>query len=146
MRYLLFILLLGFCITSTAQQNSRSVTRSINDDGKTLKLKYEAVRDGHTINYENEFAVNGWNQQQKDSLVNAVIDSLQNTKTQQRSYMNRQIHDDGETLAITVDGVKDGRRVSYKNSFNVKGKSQKEKDALVKEVMTSLNLIEEEKK
>ncbi|MBD0287044.1 MAG: hypothetical protein ICV79_16690 [Flavisolibacter sp.] len=146
MRSLFSLLFLSWCFTGEAQQNSSSVTKSVHDDGKTLRLKYEAIKDGRTINYENEFATNGWTKQQKDSLVNAVLDSLQNTKTQQRSYINRQVKDDGESLTISVDAVQDGRRVSYNNSFNVKGKNQKQKDALVKEVMTSLNLVEEEKK
>lgn len=141
MRYLLSLLFLSICLAGAAQ-NSSSVTKSINDDGKTLKLKYEAIRDGRTINYENEFAVNGWNKQQKDALVNTIIDSLQNTQAPQRNFIHKQIDDDGETLTISVDAVQEGRKVNYKNSFDVKGKSQKQKEAIIREVMTSLKLTE----
>ena len=143
--YLLPFFFLSICLAGAAQ-NSSSVTKSIHDDGKTLKLKYEAITNGRVINYENEFAVSGWSKQQKDDLINTVIDSLQSAKPGQRNYINKQIDDNGETLTVSIDALQNGRKVSYKNSFNVKGKDQKQKEAIIKEVMTSLNLSEEEKR
>ncbi|MDB5231578.1 MAG: hypothetical protein JWN76_2383 [Chitinophagaceae bacterium] len=69
-----FLFLLAASITGQCQK--MSVTRSVNDDGKLLKLAITVENQGRSVNYHQEFDVRAMNQQQKDVLMKRIEDSL----------------------------------------------------------------------
>jgi hypothetical protein len=73
-------------------------------------------------------------------LVDHIVDSLENNPGVSRDYMRQQITDNGTTLIISVEAIKQGKNISYNKSFDVKGMSQSKKDAIVEDVMKQLGL------
>lgn len=61
---------------------------------------------------------------------------------QQSRRINTNIDDDGQTMAISIRGTVDGKKISYKHQFNVSGLSKAEKDALKARVLDSLGVAE----
>jgi len=135
---LLFILGCLLMTVTAMAQKPRSTTKSISDDGVTLKLKYE-VPD-KSINYANEFDVKGWSKDQKERLVNRIIDSLNNNGGSSTQYVNRHIHDDGKTMTVTIDANKNGQQISFNKSYDVKGLTKQQKDAIIEDLLKGLGL------
>jgi predicted GIY-YIG superfamily endonuclease len=121
-------------------QHSRSTTKTITNEGNTLKLKYEVTGKGKNISYSNEFDVPGWSKEQKEKLVKHIVDSLENSAGIQKDYLHQRIDDNGETMNINIDANRKGQVITYHKSFNVKGKTQAEKNAMVDDIMRGLGL------
>lgn len=58
------------------------------------------------------------------------------------SSTHSQINDNNKTLSIQIDGQRNGQQVAYNRTFNVRGMSRGEKDALKNRVLDSLGLGE----
>ncbi|MBS7563362.1 hypothetical protein KHS38_03010 [Mucilaginibacter sp. Bleaf8] len=56
--------------------------------------------------------------------------------------LHKSIHDDGVTLRIDIHGTSGDKAVSYNKSFDVKGWSKTDKDALVKRITDSLGVAD----
>jgi hypothetical protein len=141
MKYLITVALLSISLVSSAQ--TINMSRGVNDDGKNLKLTYKANIDGKYIEYENTFDVKGWSKQQKDLHVKKIIDSLNSspaTPFKTPAYSDINMNDDGSRLILSVDYRSSGQNIKYTKSYDVKGKSQQEKDALVKKVLEGLGV------
>lgn len=141
MKHVLTFLLIIFCVSASAQ--TRNMTRGVNDDGKTLKLTYKMTQDDKYVDYENSFDVQGLSKSQKDALVTRIIDSLNNTPAHQKKSAgtrNVKINDDGNHLTLTVEYRSNDQHINYTNTYDVKGKSKEEKDALVKKVLDGLGV------
>ena len=66
-----------FSLFVQAQKKEHSsVSKIINDDGKTLTLTIDASFNNHKVYFTNTYDVVGLNQKQKDALVKRVTDSL----------------------------------------------------------------------
>lgn len=141
MKYAALLVLLVFSLCASAQ-NSKSVSKSVSDDGKTLKLKYEVIGSGKNISYSKEYDVNGWSKVQKDQLVARVIDSLENSGGSQNDYVTKRIDDNGQTMTVFIEAKNKDRHIKYDKSFDVKGKSPAEKKAMIEELMKSLGITE----
>jgi predicted GIY-YIG superfamily endonuclease len=105
-----------------------------------LKLKYEVTGSAKSIHYSNEFEVKGWSKEQKDQLVTKIIDSLENNAGKTRDYLHKKIEDDGTKMKVTIEGRRDSNVISYNKSFDVKGMTQEQKNAIVDELVKSLGL------
>jgi hypothetical protein len=142
MKYTITALLL-FITTASSAQNVE-MTKGIHDDGKTLRLKYKATVGNKFIDYENTFDVTGWTKQQKDLRVNNIIDSLHNaasnTKKATSDYSKVKIDDNGSQMTISVDYKSGDQNINYINTYDVKGKTQKEKDAILNDVLKGLGV------
>ena len=123
-------------------QGSRSVSKTVSDNGDSLKLKYEVICADKSINYSNQFYVKGWSKDQKDQLVTRIIDSLENNPATAPDTENvtRHISDDGQTMKVEIEATKNGNKISYNKSFNVKGLSKQQKKEIVNDVLKSLGL------
>jgi hypothetical protein len=137
---LVFVQLLFLLSLNVLGQNSRSVAKTVSDNGKTLKLKYEVIGSGKEINYINEFDITGWSKQQKEILVSRIIDSLENYSNTENDYLHKWIDDNGGTLTIAITARKKGTTTNYNKSFNVKGMNQSQKNALIDSTLQSLGL------
>lgn len=140
MKYIITILFISLCVTSLAQ--SRDV--NIHDNGKTLKLIYKNNTGDKQINYENYFDVSGWSQQQKDRHIRQIIDSLNNSpaKTEMKlpDYEAIKISEVGDRLTLTVDYKSASQNIKFSNTYDVKGKSKEEKEAMVKKILEGLGI------
>ncbi len=78
MKQILATLLLStICLLVQAQNKEQSsVSKRINDNGKTLTLTIDAYFDSRKVYYTNSYEVVGWTQKQKEALVMRVSDSL----------------------------------------------------------------------
>ncbi len=65
------------CISSFAiAQNHTSISRSINDDGKTLSIKVNGNVNGKAIDYDKTFNVSNRSKGERDALKDKILDSL----------------------------------------------------------------------
>lgn len=69
------LLSLGVGLTAQAQVKE-TVLKSVHDDGKTMQLKLTVALPETKINYDQKFDVQHLSKEQKDDLVNRIIDSL----------------------------------------------------------------------
>lgn len=81
MKTLIALICLGVGTSAIAQQSEtsayRQLSRSINDDGKTLVIQLSGERvDGQKIYYDRTFNVTDLSAEQRDALKNRVLDSL----------------------------------------------------------------------
>lgn len=131
-------------ICSVAAAQTRNINRGVHDDGKTLRLTYNLTENDKYVDYENSFDVQGWTKAQKDVLVNRIIDSLNNVPSTQNKKgpgnKTIKINDNGNQLTLMVDYRSSSQNITYTNTYDVKGKSQEEKDALVKKVLDGLGV------
>jgi hypothetical protein len=74
MKRMLLLAIIFSSIQAKAQHNK--LNKMVDDDGKVLILKVDAVQDGREIKYKNRFNVEGLQPRQRDSIVNHVMDSL----------------------------------------------------------------------
>lgn len=139
MKILLILVLVTFQI-SAAAQHSKSTTKSISDDGKTLKLRYEIVGSGQSVQYSNEFEVTGWSKLQKEQLVTHIIDSLTQSGSSRGDYLHKKINDNGKIMTVLIEGRRKGTEITYTKSFDVAGKTEAEKKVILEEVLKSLGL------
>lgn len=61
-------------------------------------------------------------------------------QTSTYSTTHSQINDDEKTLSIQIDGQRDGQSIAYNRSFDVRGMSKAQRDALKNRVLDSLKL------
>jgi hypothetical protein len=87
-RVLVTMMLAGILLTAEAQNKNSRVSRSVDDDGKTMKVKFEVQSDSSSLGYSREFNVSGMSKQQKDEIVNRIVDSLGLSKSLKRSATN----------------------------------------------------------
>ncbi|QMW03125.1 hypothetical protein [Spirosoma foliorum] len=57
-------------------QHHNSISRSINDDGKTLSIRVKGTVDGNPIDYDRTFDVSNLNRDERDALREHILDSL----------------------------------------------------------------------
>ena len=81
MKTLVALICLGIGTSAMAQQHEasayRQLSRSINDDGKTLTIQVSGARvDGQKIHYDCTFNVADLSAEQRNALKNRVLDSL----------------------------------------------------------------------
>ncbi|GAB4051141.1 hypothetical protein [Spirosoma litoris] len=57
-------------------QHHNSISRSINDDGKTLSIRVKGTVDGNPIDYDRTFDVSTLNQDERNALREHILDSL----------------------------------------------------------------------
>lgn len=106
---ILFIILTNFAFISNAQLKE-TVLKSVHDDGKTMQLKITVALHDASIYYDNKFDVSGMNKEQKDKLVNHIIDSLGATKYLKSETSNKVKESSAKDLVIAavrdyVEGV-----------------------------------------
>ncbi|GAB3542406.1 hypothetical protein [Spirosoma fluminis] len=77
MHSVLTLALLGLSLVATAQHPSASsLTTSINEDGKTLSIQVDGVRNSQTIHYNRTFNTTGLSRSEQTALKNRILDSL----------------------------------------------------------------------
>ncbi len=148
MRYLAILLLLNIICISANAQNSSSLSKTINDDDKTLTLIYKVDSDARHINYENSFDVRGLTKTEKNALVDRIIDSLNNTASNTKRTVTKdsiiKINDNGQKLTVTVDAVSKDRTIHTSRTFDVKGKTKEEKDKMIKKALESADVKDDD--
>jgi hypothetical protein len=75
MKKFLTILLAGVSTLAIAQKKS-NLSRSIDDDGKTLSIRVTGTIDGKDINFERTFDVKGMSGEDRMALRDRVLDSI----------------------------------------------------------------------
>jgi hypothetical protein len=73
------ITILMWCLgvgMSAQAQVKETILKSVHDDGKTMQLKLTVALPDTKINYDQKFNVQQLSKDQKDELVNRIIDSL----------------------------------------------------------------------
>ena len=65
---------------------------------------------------------------------------LLNEKISHAAGFTTRINDDERTLSLSIEAITPGKTVSYNKDFDVRGMSQKDKDALVRGIVDSLGL------
>lgn len=76
------------------------------------------------------------------TLLTLLLACIGSAAFAQRSYLHKEIEDDGKRLHIRVDAEGEGRNVHYKRSFDVRRMDKEEKDRLVSQIMDSLGVAE----
>ncbi|GAB3264072.1 hypothetical protein GCM10027347_30930 [Larkinella harenae] len=75
MKTAITLALLGISVVAVAQERS-SVSRSISDNGKTVRIKIDVEQPGREVHYDEEFDATGMSKEEKDYLVSHIQDSL----------------------------------------------------------------------
>ncbi len=83
MKNLAILLLSTFSLCASAQSRTKTSTyktddtkQSVSDDGKTMHIMIKSSRAGKDVKYDHTFLVSGMSQNQKDTLLKRVNDSL----------------------------------------------------------------------
>ncbi|WAC09921.1 hypothetical protein [Dyadobacter pollutisoli] len=76
MKKLLTILLAGVSTLAIAQKRNH-LSRSIDDDGKTLSIRVTGTIDGKEINYDKSFNVEELSSEERMALRDKVLDSIE---------------------------------------------------------------------
>lgn len=63
-------------VSSKKNNGGSKIEKTIQDDGKTIRLLFNSSKDGKEINYDRVFEVKGMSKAQKAELVKKVTDSL----------------------------------------------------------------------
>jgi hypothetical protein len=79
MKYCFFFSLLVFSVCSFAQ-SKQTVRKSIEDDGKIMRVKLVVETGDLSLNYDKSFSIIGMSELQKRLLIDHLIDSLGVTK------------------------------------------------------------------
>ncbi|GAB3944125.1 hypothetical protein GCM10028805_11330 [Spirosoma harenae] len=71
-------LLIALVLTSSfaIAQHKNSISRSINDDGKTLSIRVNGTVDGKDVDYDRTFDVSNLTKDERTALRERVLDSL----------------------------------------------------------------------
>ena len=72
----LIITLVALSTSVAIAQHQNSLSRSINDDGKTLSIRIKGTVDDKPIDYDRTFDVSGLTRDERDALREHVLDSL----------------------------------------------------------------------
>lgn len=75
MKTALTLALLGISVAAIGQERS-TISRSINDNGKTLRIKIDVEQSSRNIHYDQEFDASGMSKEEKESLISSIQDSL----------------------------------------------------------------------
>ncbi|WP_221394050.1 hypothetical protein [Dyadobacter sp. NIV53] len=75
MKKVLTVLLAGVSALAFAQKKM-DLSRSIDDDGKTLSISVHGTVDGKRIDYDHTFSVADLNKEERNDLTDRVLDSL----------------------------------------------------------------------
>lgn len=75
MKTILTIVVALACSLAMAQRNT-SISRSINDDGKTLSIRINGTVNGNLIDYDRTFDVASLNKEERNALREHILDSL----------------------------------------------------------------------
>ena len=75
MKTAITLALFGISVAAIGQERS-SISRSINDNGKTLHIKIDVEQPSRDIHYDQEFDASGMSKEEKDALVSSIQDSL----------------------------------------------------------------------
>ena len=137
MKNLFIIFLLVFSMRVFGQTG---LSKNISDDGKNLHIKINCDADSKKIHYHQQLSVDGLNKDQKDELVSNIVDSLLLTVPQQQADISKKIKDNSSImdLQITIETKK--LHVHYDEQFNVRDKTQIQKDSLINHVTDSLKI------
>lgn len=68
--------LLALSTSLVMAQHNNSISRSINDDGKTLSIRINGTVDDKPIDYDRTFDVSGLNKDERNALREHILDSL----------------------------------------------------------------------
>lgn len=72
----LVILILALSGSVVFAQKHSSISRSINDDGKTLSIRVNGTVDGRAVDYDRTFDVADLSKTEREALRNRILDSL----------------------------------------------------------------------
>ncbi|RRA99954.1 hypothetical protein [Larkinella rosea] len=75
MKTAITLALLGISVAAIGQDRS-TISRSINDNGKTVRIKIDVEQPSRTIHYDQEFDASGMSKEEKESLISSIQDSL----------------------------------------------------------------------
>ncbi|GAB3905149.1 hypothetical protein GCM10028803_35600 [Larkinella knui] len=75
MKTAITLALFGISVAALGQERS-SISRSINDNGKTLRIKIDVEQSSRAIHYDQEFDASGMSKEEKDALISSIQDSL----------------------------------------------------------------------
>jgi len=75
MKTFALIACLGLSLTAFAQERS-TISRSVNDDGKTLHIKIDIESSERTVHYDRSFDATAMGKDEKQALVRQIQDSL----------------------------------------------------------------------
>jgi hypothetical protein len=77
MKIATIFIIIGLCFSVLVQaQFKETILKSVHDDGKIMQLKLIVTLPDTKINYDQKFDVQHLSKDQKDEIVNRVIDSL----------------------------------------------------------------------
>jgi len=161
-------LLLSICylLASAQKKTQKSLSKSIHDDGNTMTIVINGEASGHPIDYSRTIDVTGMSEFAKKALTKSIIDSLgienvtpsvpptgpvtplRSMTTSQNNHagsnrISSSIHDDGKTMRVKFNGRRDDKYLNYNKSFNIKGISVKEKNAVLKHITDSLGVTKD---
>jgi hypothetical protein len=170
MKILITLLLSGCCLVASAQKKShKSLSQSVNDDGKTMTIVINGEAGGHPIDYSRTIDVTGMSESAKKALTKSITDSLGiesptppvphvesvapvepiSTKPtlhndhKADSHISSSIHDDGKTMQVKINGQRYNKSFKYDKSFNIQGMSSNEKNAVLKHITDSLGVTKD---
>jgi hypothetical protein len=75
MKTAITLALFGISVAAVGQERS-SISRSIDDNGKTLRIKIDVEQPSRNIHYDQEFDAVGMSKEEKESLISSIQDSL----------------------------------------------------------------------
>jgi hypothetical protein len=75
MKTAITLALFGISLAAIGQERS-SISRSINDNGKTLRIKIDVEQPSRDIHFDQEFDAVGMSKEEKESLISSIQDSL----------------------------------------------------------------------
>jgi hypothetical protein len=81
LQHIFTVCILGLALNASAQSTHKDVTavyhRSIDNDGKTLHIAIEGVKNkNQPVKFERTYNIKGMTKMQRDSIVKHVTDSL----------------------------------------------------------------------
>lgn len=81
MKILAILLLSTFSLCASAQtktttSSNTNTKQTVKDDGKTLHININSIKNGKAIHYDHTFTVQGMSKAQREALVKKVTDSL----------------------------------------------------------------------
>lgn len=75
MKTAITLALLGISVVAVGQERS-SVSRSISDNGKTVRIKIDVEQPNREVHYDEEFDATGMSKEEKEYLITHIQDSL----------------------------------------------------------------------
>jgi hypothetical protein len=106
MKCIITLIFTILCLAGTAQKNNQ-VTKSTDDNSKRLKLSLKVKNDSTSVDFERAFDVTGMTKNQKDELVNHIIDSLGLNKYFQSTSTSTTYRSAASDKKLVADAVMD---------------------------------------